>query len=69
MRGIFLKRILEFLLQQEVMLVMRTDNQSCRQIALKRGVSKVRHLDGRLLWVQEKVSDGNPSMAGGTLEI
>ena len=56
--GIFLKRILEFLLQQEVMLVMRTDNQSCRQIALKRGVSKVRHLDGRFLWVQEKVSDG-----------
>ena len=56
--GIYLKRILQFLLDQLVDLCMRTDNQSCRQISMKQGVSKVRHLDGRFLWVQEKTGDG-----------
>ena len=55
--GIYLKRILEFLLEQPVDLCMRTDNQSCRQVSMKQGVSKVRHLDGRYLWVQEKTAD------------
>ena len=55
--GIYLKRILEFVLEQPVDLCMRTDNQSCRQISMKLGVSKVRHLDGRYLWVQEKTAD------------
>ncbi|CAE7295462.1 unnamed protein product, partial [Symbiodinium microadriaticum] len=55
--GIYLKRILEFLLEQPVDLCMRTDNQSCRQISMKQDVSKVRHLDGRYLWVQEKTAD------------
>ncbi|CAE7270747.1 unnamed protein product [Symbiodinium sp. CCMP2592] len=56
--GIYLKRVLEYLLEQPIDLWMRTDNQSCRQISLKQGVSKIRHLDGRFLWVQEKTADG-----------
>ncbi|CAE7399020.1 unnamed protein product [Symbiodinium sp. CCMP2592] len=56
--GIYLKRVLEYLLELPVDLLMRTDNASCRQISLKQGVSKIRHLDGRFLWVQEKTADG-----------
>ncbi|CAE7214928.1 unnamed protein product [Symbiodinium sp. CCMP2592] len=55
--GIYLKRVLEYLLELPVDLLMRTDNSSCRQISLKQGVSKIRHLDGRFLWIQEKTAD------------
>ena len=37
---------------------MRTDNQSCKQIARKSGVSKIGDLDGRYLLIQERVADG-----------
>ena len=56
--GIFLKRVLEFVTGQRVKLQMRTDNQSFKQIAHKSGVSKIRHLDGRYLWIQERVAEG-----------
>ncbi|CAE7249315.1 unnamed protein product [Symbiodinium sp. CCMP2592] len=55
--GVYLKRVLEYLLELPVDLLMRTDNSSCRQISLKQGVSKIRHLDGRFLWIQEKTAD------------
>ncbi|CAE7459637.1 unnamed protein product [Symbiodinium sp. CCMP2592] len=55
--GIYLKRVLEYLLELPVDLLMRTDNSSCRQISLKQGVSKIRHLSGRFLWIQEKTAD------------
>ena len=49
--GLFLKRILAFVMGCSITMRMRTDNQAARQIALKQGVSKIRHLDGRYLWV------------------
>ena len=64
--GIFLKRVLEFVTSQRVKLQMRTDNQSCKQIARKAGVSKIRHLDGRYLWIQERVAEG--MMAVGSVD-
>ena len=56
--GLFLKRILAFVMGCSITMRMRTDNQAARQIALKQGVSKIRHLDGRYLWVQEQIAAG-----------
>ena len=56
--GLFLKRILAFVMDCPITMRMRTDNQAARQIALKQGVSKIRHLDGRYLWVQEQIAAG-----------
>ena len=56
--GLFLKRILAFVVSCSITMRMRADNQAARQIALKQGVSKVRHLDGRYLWVQEQIAAG-----------
>ena len=39
-----------------------TDSSSARQLASRQGVGKVRHLSGKILWVQEKVNDGTVSL-------
>ncbi len=34
------------------------DNTAAKQIANKKGVGKIRHLDGKMLWIQEYTSSG-----------
>ena len=53
--GIFLKRCLEFLLEEEVKHACLIDNSATKQIANKRGNGRLRHVSGKLLWVQDKV--------------
>ena len=36
-----------------------TDSSSARQLAAKQGVGKVRHLDGKILWIQQHVLSGD----------
>eukprot|EP00435_Cladocopium_sp_Y103_P063267 s968_g24.t2 len=36
-----------------------TDSSSARQLAAKQGVGKVRHLDGKILWIQQRVLCGD----------
>ena len=42
----------EFALGPKVDHCIFLDSSSARQLVMKRGVGKVRHLDGKLLWVQ-----------------
>ena len=53
--GMFMKKCLEFLVQREVKHVLHTDSSSARQLISRQGSGKIRHLSGKILWVQEKV--------------
>ena len=44
-----------------------TDSSSARQLVVKGGVGKVRHLDGELLWVQNR-NDFTMRMAQGATD-
>ena len=50
--SLFLKNILESLSEHPVDLVVRLDNSAARSLLVKCGVSRIRHLDCRLLWCQ-----------------
>ena len=54
---IYLKHITEFLTDRPSIANILTDNSASRQIACKLGTSRLRHVNGRLLWIQSKVCD------------
>lgn len=39
------------------------DSSSARQLAAKRGVGKIKHMSGRLLWIQVYVARGEVRLA------
>jgi len=41
----------------QVSLVLRTDSSAAKAISWRRGIGKVRHLDVRYLWVQQRLND------------
>ncbi len=53
--GLFLARLLEFLLETSVIPKLPIDNSACRYILGRSGCGRVRHLSTRVLWVQQKV--------------
>ena len=55
---IYIKHILEFLMSCEVEAQVKVDNSATRQIANILGTSKLRHVQGKLLWVQSQVKNG-----------
>ena len=57
--GIFIKACAEFILNEEVEHIQYTDSSSARQLACRQGSGRVRHLSGKILWVQEKTEDGS----------
>ena len=60
--GMFVKACAEFILNEEVEHVQYTDSSSARQVASRQGCGRVRHLSGKLLWIQEKTQDGAVSL-------
>ena len=54
---IYLKHITEFLTDKPSIANVLTDNSASRQVACKLGTSRLRHINGRLLWIQSKVRD------------
>jgi hypothetical protein len=50
--GIYLRRCLQFLVNETVEQVQWTDNSAARQLVCRQGVGRIRHLSGKLLWVQ-----------------
>ena len=54
---IYLKHITEFLTEKPAVANILTDNSASRQISCKLGTSRLRHINGRLLWIQSKVRD------------
>ena len=49
-----MRAALEFALGTKVDCYIFTDSSSARRLVMKRGVGKVRHLDGKLLWDQSR---------------
>ena len=49
---IYIRAVLEFALGTKVGHYIFTYSSSARQLVTKRGVGKVRRLDGKLLWIQ-----------------
>ena len=60
--GIFIKACAEFILAEEVEHIQYTDSSSARQLACRQGSGRVRHLSGKILWVQEKTQDGSVAL-------
>ena len=55
--GLYIVQILRFVSNQEVEVTLRVDNQAARQLSVKQGCSgKLRHVEGRLLWIQERTA-------------
>ncbi len=59
---IYLKNITEFLSEKPTIANLLTDNSASRQISCKLGTSRLRHVNGRLLWIQSKVRDNTLKM-------
>ena len=55
--GIFIKACAAFVLDEPLEHFQFTDSSSARQLASRQGSGKVRHLSGKLLWIQEKTAD------------
>ena len=58
--GIYVKRMLETVLQMQVRLELRIDSSSAR--ALLQGLQRTRHISTGLLWVQQKVAEREASL-------
>ena len=56
--GLFLMACLRFALGGDIKHVMYTDSSSARQLASRQGVGRVRHLSGKVLWIQDKTNTG-----------
>ena len=54
--GIALRICLEFLMDVKVFHICLMDNSATRQIANKRGSGRLRHVSGKLLWIQDQTS-------------
>ena len=56
---LYLKHILEFMFpSKNVVATVYVDNSACRQIANKLGTGRLRHIQGKLLWIQHIPSLG-----------
>ena len=56
--GLYLHHIVSFLCDGNVKpLVLHTDNSAVRMLSKKLGAGRLRHIRGRLLWLQEKVGN------------
>ena len=54
----YLQHIVEFVTNSSCnVLILHTDNSAVRMLSLKFGVGRLRHIRGRLLWLQQKMSN------------
>ena len=61
--GFYLQHIVEFLSNNGCeYLSLYADNSAVRMLSLKCGVGRLRHIKGRMLWLQEKMADGELSI-------
>ena len=56
--GVYIRGSLEFLCGRAVEHYALVDNTAAKQIANKKGVGKIRHLAGKVLWIQGYTSSG-----------
>ena len=51
--GLLVKAVLRHLTGETVELKVYSDNTSCVAVAQKEGIGRIKHLDDRLLWLQQ----------------
>ena len=56
--AIFLRRCLQLFTGAVIDHFLFTDSSSARQLAMRQGTGKVKHLSGKILWVQQWVMEG-----------
>ena len=61
--GIYLKRCIHFVMNCQVEHYLLVDSSSARQIALRLGPGKLKHVAGRILWIQQAVAEGSVQLA------
>ena len=61
--AIYMKRCLEFVFEQNVSIQLLIDNSAARQILMRAGVGRVRHLSVKILWLQQQVEKKMISVA------
>ena len=61
--AICMKRCLEFVFEQNVSIQLLIDNSAARQILMRAGVGRVRHLSVKILWLQQQVEKKMISVA------
>ena len=57
--SIYIRRCLEFALEVQLLQVQFTDSASARQLLGRQGCGKIRHFSGKVLWLQEKLRNGD----------
>eukprot|EP00435_Cladocopium_sp_Y103_P066724 s995_g29.t1 len=55
--GIFIKRCAEFVGSCTIERILFTDSSSARQLASRQGIGRVKHLDAKVLWIQDHVRE------------
>ena len=61
---IYISNALEFLLNEPIKRFTFIDSSSAKSLITRQGVGRTRHLDGKLLWVQELSKQGNMQVSG-----
>lgn len=56
--GAYIRGCLEFLCGKTIEHFALVDNTTAKQIANQKGVGKIRHLAGKVLWIQEYTASG-----------
>ena len=62
--GLHLAGVWRFLTRKEVEVVAVTDSSSCRSFTQRQGVGKMKHLDAKMLWLQEETKRGSLQVVG-----
>ena len=57
--GIYLRRCLEFLVEEKVVHHCLVDNSAALHLCHRKGPGKLRHIAGKLLWIQDMVAQGD----------
>ena len=57
--GIYLRRCLEFLMEENIMHYCLVDNSAALHLCHRKGPGKLRHIAGKLLWIQDMVAQGD----------
>ena len=54
--GLFMKTVLVFLGLDDLKLEVKTDSSACIGVCMRSGCGKIRHLELRSLWLQQRVA-------------
>ena len=60
--GIYIARLWRFLTNMDVKVSVITDSSSCRAFSERQGVGRLKHIDTKHLWLQQKVKENALTM-------